>query len=153
MSRSPKFRILAISELHPHEEVEREKVEELVQELGSGTAVRHPIWVAAGSLVVLNGHHRLRALERLGARRVPVYLIDYEDPAVELGRWQPGPALSKAEVVRRGLAGKLYPPKTTRHRIELDLPEHPVPLEELLAPTPSPARLPAHRGRAPAGRR
>ena len=147
MTRAPEFRIVPIGDLHAHEEVEEEKVDELARELATGAPVRHPIWVAAGSLVVLNGHHRFRALERLGARRVPVYLIDYDDPAVLLDRWYPGPTLTKAEVVRRGLAGKLFPPKTTRHTIGIDLPEHPVPLAELLA-LEAPGAAPERRGRA-----
>lgn len=151
MTRAPEFRIVAIEELHAHEEVEPEKVDELVGELEAGAPVRQPIWVAAGSFVVLNGHHRLGALARLGARRVPVYLIDYDDPAIRLDRWYPGPPLTKSEVVRRGLAGELFPPKTTKHTIALDLPEHPVDLAELLAdgPIPRPRRARAAKRRAP----
>jgi L-serine kinase (ADP) len=68
----------------------------------------------------------------LGAERVPAWVLDYESDLVRLERWHPGPPISKSEVVRRAEEGRLFPPKTTRHRLLLDLPARPTPLAELL---------------------
>jgi hypothetical protein len=111
--------------------VDPEKVEELTLEIARSGKVEDPIWVERGTGVILNGHHRFEALLRLGARRVPAWVIDYDDPAVHLDRWNPGPTLSKAEVRARAREGRPFPPKTTRHSLEFELPPHPTPLSEL----------------------
>ena len=90
--------------------------------------VDEPLLVAEardGLFVVLNGHHRLAALQELGARRAPAWVVEYEGEAVVLERW-PGARVethpTKAEVVERALRGDLFPPKTTRHRLTSPLP-------------------------------
>jgi L-serine kinase (ADP) len=115
MSRAPEFRLVPIDSIHPHETVDPEDVDRLVVEIRSQGQVREPIWVANTDGVILNGHHRYAALRRLGVRRVPVWIFQYEDPAMELGRWSPGTPLSKEEILRHGREGALFPPKTSRH--------------------------------------
>jgi L-serine kinase (ADP) len=136
----PRFELLPIDQLHAHEEVDPEEVQKLVRAIRSAGVVEDPIWVAEGSGVVLNGHHRLSALRALHAQRVPAWVLDYEDDSVALERWSPGPAISKSAVVRRALAGELFPPKTTRHRVRLPAERHRIPLTELLAPIGAPPR-------------
>lgn len=126
------FRLLPIGELLEHESVEPKRVDEVLHEIRSTGVVVHPILVARGDHVILNGHHRFAALRELGARRIPVYLVDYHDGAVQLDRWDPGPPISKAEVIATARAGRRYPPKTTRHTLTVPLPPHPVQLSELL---------------------
>ena len=134
MRPGAEFRLVPIDRLRGHEEIDEEAVEELVRVLRSDGVFAEPIWVARGSYAVLNGHHRVEALKRLGARRVPAWVVDYESDLVSLEPWRPGTRVEKSEVVRRARAGDLYPPKTTRHRILAELPSRPVPLAELLAP-------------------
>ncbi len=143
MSARPRFALVPIARLRGHEQIRPELVDELVAQISARGVVADPIWVARGSWVVLNGHHRVAALERLGASRVPAYLVDYESGRVTLDRWSPGPPISKAEVVRRARAGELFPSKTTRHGIVGTLPVRPTPLEELL-----PSRAKARQRRA-----
>lgn len=132
MMRSVEFQLVALSTLRAHEEVEPEKVDELVTELSRSGVFVEPIWVARDALVILNGHHRVEALRRLGASKVPAWVIEYEGPLVTLERWSPGPPISKAEVVARAGEGRLYPPKTTRHRLAIELPACRVPLADLM---------------------
>lgn len=115
MTRGPTFQLLRLSTLHPHEQVDPVDVARLAGEIRDRGVVREPIWVSEAEGVILNGHHRFAALQRLGARSVPAWVVDYADPAMELARWGPGPPLDKAEIVRRARAGELYPPKTSRH--------------------------------------
>jgi hypothetical protein len=112
-----RFRLLPLDTLLAHEQVDPAKVDELLAELAASGTFADPIWVARGSHVILNGHHRVAALKRLGARRIPAWLLDYDDPSITVDRWSPGPPIPKAEVVRRARAGQLFPPKTTRHRL------------------------------------
>ncbi len=81
--------------------------------------------------MILNGHHRVEAMRRLGLRRIPAWLLDYDGDGVELGRWGPGPPIAKAEVLRRARRGQPFPPKTTRHRLREPLPLRSVGLDEL----------------------
>jgi L-serine kinase (ADP) len=134
MSRPPRYARLPPSILLEHEEVDPQAVRALTETIRADGIVRDPIWVADGSHVILNGHHRFHALVLLGAIAIPAWLFDYDDPMVRLERWYPGPPLQKADVVARARSGVPFPPKTTKHTIERPLPARPTPLAELLAP-------------------
>ncbi len=140
---APEFRLLPIESLKVHEEVVEAEVLQLVQALQREGAVQEPLWIARGSFVILNGHHRYNALRRLKARFAPAWLVDYEDPDIDLARWSDGPPLTKAEVVERAVSGHPYPPKTTRHRIRHPLPHHPTSLDELGVPSQARAAPPS----------
>lgn len=131
MSDAPEFALVPIDQLRPHEEVEEENVAELVVEIERTGVFADPIWVARDSWVILNGHHRVEALRRLGAVRAAAWVLDYDTDVVTVEPWRPGLPITKAEVVRRALGGLLYPPKTTRHQVRSDLPPRPTPLAEL----------------------
>jgi len=134
MTGAAEFALVPIRDLKSHEQIEESNIPELVELLRRTQVVSEPIWVARDSSVILNGHHRVEALRRIGAARVPAWIIDYESELVHLERWRPGPPIAKSEVVRRGREGRLFPPKTTRHRLLLDLPSRPTPLSDLLGP-------------------
>ncbi|MCI4372862.1 MAG: transcriptional regulator [Thermoplasmata archaeon] len=133
---SPTFRLIPLENLLEHEEVEPRKVDELVADFRRIGKVADPIWVAVGSGIILNGHHRVAALRRLGAVWVPAYEIDYHSPRIRLERWTVGPPIAKVEVERRASEHRLYPPKTTRHVLEIELAPRPTPLAELMGPAP-----------------
>lgn len=127
------FALVPLDRLKGHEQYDPTKVDLLVAELRRTGEFTDPIWVARGSFVILNGHHRVEALRRLGARRAAAWILDYEGDAVTLERWRPGPPIAKAEVLDHARRGELFPPKTTRHRVLLELPKHHVALAELLS--------------------
>ncbi|MFY9717744.1 MAG: ParB N-terminal domain-containing protein [Thermoplasmata archaeon] len=133
-----RFALVPIAELRAHEEIEESDLPGLTEEMRALGQLVYPIWVAEGSHVILNGHHRVAALRRLGAVRAPAWLLDYHDPAVHVDRWSPGPPISKAEVERRARHGLLFPPKTTKHIIDIELGERPTPLSELMEDPTSP---------------
>ena len=104
----------------------------LIQRILEVGELTHPIWVSRDSLVILNGHHRVEALRRLGALHAPAWVMDYAGPSVRVERWSPGPRISKSEVVERAREGRLFPPKTTRHHLLFEPPTRRTPLEQLL---------------------
>lgn len=126
-----RFAIVPIDRLREHEEIDLRDLEQLVLTLRSAGVVQEPLLVAELSFVILNGHHRYRALQAMGASAAPAWVVDYEDERVALDRWGPGPPITKAEVLDRASAGRLFPPKTTRHRLHFDLPAHPTVLADL----------------------
>lgn len=123
---------MPIERLKGHEEYDPAKVDHLVAELRRTGVFSEPIWVARGSMVILNGHHRVEALKRLGAHKAAAWVFDYDTDAVALERWRAGPPIAKAEVLERARRGELFPPKTTRHRLRVELPSRTVPLAALL---------------------
>jgi len=145
MTGGAEFALLRISVLKVHERIDETNLAELIAHLRRSQVLSDPIWVARGSSVILNGHHRVEALRRIGADRVPAWVLDYESELIHVERWRSGPPIAKSEVIRRAEEGRPFPPKTTRHRLLLDLPARPTPLSELL---PRPVARRAH-SRAP----
>jgi hypothetical protein len=76
-----------IADLYLHEEVVPELLDELMRAIDLDGYLKHPVIVDGGSHVVLDGMHRVAALEELGCARVPVCLVDYESPAISVGCW------------------------------------------------------------------
>lgn len=144
MSATVEYALVPIDQLREHEEVETENVDRLRHALLREGVVREPVLVARGSWVILNGHHRYAALRALGAQRVPVYLIDYESGPIRLHRWSPGPEIRKTDVIAMAGRGERYPPKTTRHVLDVQIPPHPTSLHELGIASPPGSR--AYRG-------
>ena len=130
--KAPEFELIPLAELVEHEQIEPDAVQALIRQIRSDGYLRDPIWVARGSGVILNGHHRYHALVALGAARAPAWVLDYDDPSVELERWNPGPAVTKASVVERARSGVPFPPKTTKHVLRVELPVRITPLSDLL---------------------
>jgi hypothetical protein len=131
MTWSPRFELIPLSELKIHEEIDASDLERLVERIRADGQVNEPLLVAEQDHVILNGHHRYAALRALGARWAPAWVVDYESAEIQLDRWTPGPPIAKVEVVQRARTGQPFPPKTTRHRLSVELPAHPTPLEDL----------------------
>jgi L-serine kinase (ADP) len=144
MTGGAEFVLLPLSTLKGHERIDEANLLELIAHLRRSQMLSDPIWVARASLVILNGHHRVEALRRLGAERVPAWLLDYESELIHLERWHSGPPIAKSEVLRRAEEGRPFPPKTTRHRLLFDLPARPTRLSELLPGPVARRRSPAH---------
>jgi hypothetical protein len=125
--------LVDIETIRLHEEHVTETVLRLASKIEEEGVVLQAVLIEGRHKVLLDGHHRLEALRRLGCRRVPAYVVDYDDPAIQLTTW-PGAlpvAITKDDVVALALSGRKYPPKTTRHRLSQSLPPVAVPLEEL----------------------
>jgi len=126
--------ILDIEDLRPHERIREELLAQLLAEIRRDGELKMPVLVEREHHVILDGHHRYEALRRLGCRRIPAYLVEYESEEIGLTTW-PGAIVArvtKAEVIARGVKGELFPPKTTRHLLKETLPESPVRLKDLM---------------------
>lgn len=124
--------LVPIDRLRPHEAVVESRVAELINDiLGRGALIR-PILVDEETMTILDGHHRVEALKRIGKRRIPAVLVNYlDDLLIEVTSWRDGVHISKLEVLRRALRGELYPPKTTRHIVKFPVPDVNVALDLL----------------------
>ncbi len=88
---TPKLRMeikfVSIESLFTHEETISTALEQLKQELLNVQILKHPIIVDSDTYVVLDGMHRVAALKSLDCKIVPVCLVDYQNPAIELFAW------------------------------------------------------------------
>lgn len=81
---------IALVELHKlliHEEILPWFLDQLVNNIRSRQLLMHPIIVDRQHFIVLDGMHRIAALQKLGCRFIPVCLIDYQNPHVVIGSW------------------------------------------------------------------
>ena len=108
-----------IAELKPHEEIKEKKFSgflKFASKLQRERLKTKPIWIDAKTKVILDGHHRYTVFKELGCKIVPCIEVDYlNDKSISvLPRRQDIP-VSKELVIERGLSGKPFPPKTTKH--------------------------------------
>ena len=127
------FKLIQPGKLLPHEEVDGERVDSLVDEIRTAGYFYPPVLVDGTTRVILDGHHRWRAALKLGLSVLPCYCVDYlNDPVIRVISRRPEFEISKNAVIATALARRTYPHKTTRHMY--DLPEwiEPVPMARLL---------------------
>ena len=81
-----------------------------------------PLVVTEKYNIVLDGSHRHIFLLQQGFKYAPVIKVDYNNPDIRVGTHlmhrhiiEGKKGISKEEVLRRGITGDLFPPRTTRH--------------------------------------
>lgn len=127
------FQIVEIGKLKIHEEIKDDYLKELAAIIERDGCIKVPVIVDETHCVILDGHHRIEALRLLGCKKAPVYLVDYSESDIIVDVW-PGAIVSevtKEEVIKRGLNGNLFPPKTTKHVFKFRFQERRVDLKEL----------------------
>ena len=137
--------LVKLRDLKPHEEFIEARVQLLIEGLlAEGRQIR-PILVDEKTMVILDGHHRVEALKRLGAVFVAALLVDYDSECVTVGSWREGVRVTKEDVRRAGLEGRLMPPRTSRHRLCFEPPDVNVPLAVLMGARMPGTRIPGPR--------
>ena len=113
-----RFALVPIGDLKTHEAAEPDRVRRVIKQMRSTGIVKKAIAVDSKSMVVLDGVHRLTALEMLGCVRVPVWLIDYADEEVVVFSKDRKSQIPKEAVIKAATLGPKFPPKTTRHMVK-----------------------------------
>ncbi|MGQ9510193.1 MAG: ParB N-terminal domain-containing protein [Thermodesulfobacteriota bacterium] len=108
-----------LEELKEHEEIRPEYLESLKNEILSDGILKMPICIDQKTFIILDGHHRLHALKRLGCRRIPCVLVDYQSPEIVVIPWREGERITKEEIIEVALQGRKMPPKTSKHMIRV----------------------------------
>jgi hypothetical protein len=108
---------LSLNQLKPHEHISSRRVKQLVRAIKGRELFTVPIIVDKKSRVILDGHHRVAALRRLGYTKVPAILVDYRSQGIRvcLRHKHLPSALIKALVLKTVSQGFTLPQKTTRH--------------------------------------
>jgi len=111
---------IRIEELREHEEIRPHYLEELKNEILSDGILKMPIAVDRETYIILDGHHRLHALKKIGCNKIPVILVDYQSPEIEVIPWREGERITKEIIMETALAGKRMQPKTSKHMIMIE---------------------------------
>jgi len=109
-----------IEELKEHEEIRPDYLEELKNEILSDGILKMPIAVDKNNCIILDGHHRLQALKRIGCTKIPVVLVDYQSPNIKVIGWRQGESITKEIIIDTALAGRRMPSKTSKHMVILN---------------------------------
>ena len=87
--RIMKVEIVPLEDIYPHEAIIGDELDDFCNSLKSKGVFFRPILLDRTSHVVLDGHHRVEGLRRIGATKVPAILLDYSDDEIELHTWYP----------------------------------------------------------------
>jgi len=86
----PELRLVPTEHVQFHEHPERARTLRLVERLRAERVLRHPPIVAelaSGRYMLLDGANRCSAFAEIGLPEIPVQVIDYGDPGVQLKGW------------------------------------------------------------------
>ena len=111
--------IVELDKLRQHEEVDPNHLKELKKEIELDKILKMAIVVDKNTNVILDGEHRFNALRELGCRKIPVIYVNYNSPDIEVQSWKGNPHLTKKDIIEAGLGGRRFPPKTTKHMINV----------------------------------
>lgn len=114
--------VVEITRLKPLELVFPNHLNNLSKMMLDSGVIESPIIADRETGIVLDGSHRFIFFLKEGYKFAPVIYVDYSDENIRVGsklihRFLIDNELniSKAEVIDRGLTGRLYSPRTTRH--------------------------------------
>ncbi len=112
--------LVDLETLKEHEQIRPEYLEQLKDEILSDGILKMPIAVDKTTYIILDGHHRLHALKKIGCKRIPVIPFDYQSPEIEVVPHRDGETVTKEMVIQTALAGRRMPPKTSKHMIMVE---------------------------------
>lgn len=108
-----------IEELKEHEEIRPDYLEALKNEILGDGMLKMPICIDKRTCIILDGHHRLQALKKIGCKKIPVVMVDYQSPEIKVIPWREGEAVTKEKIIDTALSGRRMPSKTSKHMIHL----------------------------------
>lgn len=116
------YLVIPILKLRPLEKVFPCHLQNLRKKILSDGMMKQSIIVDKETNIILDGSHRYVFLLMEGFSLAPVIPVDYKNQYISVGTSRThrfivdNPSnISKKEVIRRGLSGDVYPPRTTRH--------------------------------------
>lgn len=114
-----KIQLVAIQTLIAHERINYAQCLAVQEQIERSGGIRRPVFVDKATRVILDGHHRVCALQRMGAKKVPVMYVRYHDRRIRvyLRRKALLTDLLKEYVIMRAISHRLFPSKTTKHLI------------------------------------
>ncbi|MDH5441817.1 MAG: ParB N-terminal domain-containing protein [Candidatus Bathyarchaeota archaeon] len=109
--------IVEISRLKGHERTDEVRLRNLRDEIKSDGMLMRPIVVDEKTNVILDGHHRIKALSLLGCSRIPVCYVNYNSERIGVLCMNKDLEITKSKVIEAALKDEPFPPKSTWHYI------------------------------------
>ena len=108
--------LLIVSKILPHEEVVIERMDKLVEYLTSlkPYIIIPSILICSKTNMIIDGHHRFYALQKLGYEKVPITRINYDSNLIKAHIED---TITKNNLLEAALSGKMLPPKSSFHHI------------------------------------
>lgn len=108
--------LLSVSKILPHEEVVMERMDKLVNYLTSlkPYIIIPSILICSKTNMIIDGHHRFYALQKLGYEKVPITRINYDSNLIKTHIED---TITKNNLLEAALSGKMLPPKSSFHHI------------------------------------
>ena len=110
------FGIVELNQLKEHEEINKERLEELKQGIKLDGILKDPIIVDKNTKIILDGHHRFNSIKQLGYKKILVYFVDYTSPKIRVLSRRKS-KVTKEDVIQAGLSGKKMLERTSKHLI------------------------------------
>lgn len=79
--------VVEIKSLLPHEDINSKRLIRTLKAIKSEEGLMKPIIIDSKKGIVIDGHHRLKALMLLGVKYVPVLVADYYKDIVDINSW------------------------------------------------------------------
>ncbi|MDH3324351.1 MAG: ParB N-terminal domain-containing protein [Candidatus Peregrinibacteria bacterium] len=111
------IKLINIADLKPHEETFPDNLEKVKTKIKQAGFLINPVIVDQESLVILDGHHRVKSLEILGCKKVPSFLVNYSDHQIKVIPRRQNIKVSKELIIKKALSNKTFPYKTSKHLI------------------------------------
>ncbi len=124
-----RFEKIPINKLKPHEEILESRLPEIIAAIKEGKLSNGTILVSYPHYIILDGHHRVAALRKLGAKKIPAYVTRYVDNHnIQVGTWYPTMQWSFSwdwalEELKSNLGVTPIEIKLSRYRLEQELQE------------------------------
>ena len=106
-----------IEELKEHEEIRPDYLEALKNEILADGILKMPICIDEKTCTILDGHHRLQALKKLGCKKIPCVRVDYQSENIRVIPWREGETITKETIIDMALSGRKMSSKTSKHMI------------------------------------
>ncbi len=112
-------RMIPLDKLISHERVSLRRCQQLLKDFKSHGIIHQPVVVDKKTLVILDGHHRVAVLKKIGIKKIPAILVNYQSRNIQvyLRRKNLLMNLIKYIVINKALSFDLLPKKTTKHII------------------------------------
>lgn len=108
--------IIPIQDVVYTEKVDFTRMKSIQHSMEQCQSLNKPITVDRRRMFVINGHHRISALQCLGITKIAVYLVDYEDESIQLDARSS--VRSKVDFLRSVENGELLRYKDALHTID-----------------------------------
>lgn len=126
------FSLKDLSSLQETEEIYIDNFLLLKDKIKSAKFWTAPIIIEKNNFAILDGHHRFNVAKELNFKRIPCYIVDYNDKRITVSSWRDGINIDKDLVYRYINNKKKFKAKTTKHDFDFNIPKSDISFSLLL---------------------